>query len=97
MSDSNAESSSSSSSTLPSSNDREESFHAPEQSEAAIAAEEAFQIEEASVEHYHFLVKHANRSMELRLAVDDTVTELKAVSVPKDEGGMAVSAQCSFR
>lgn len=44
------------------------------------AVEEALEVEETSKEHYHFLVKHTKRTMEVRLAVDDTVTELKAVS-----------------
>jgi uncharacterized protein YqiB (DUF1249 family) len=42
--------------------------------------EEALIAEEQDIEHYCFLAKYASTSMEVRLAVDDSVTELKAVS-----------------
>ncbi|UZJ57016.1 hypothetical protein CBS101457_006336 [Exobasidium rhododendri] len=77
MDDPKSESSASGSSS--SSSDIQPTSDVEEQLRVNAAAEEAIQAEEMTVDHYHFLVKYANKSMEVRLAVDDTVTELKAI------------------
>jgi hypothetical protein len=77
MSDTRTEASTSTSS---SSDHASEMLDGTELSQANAVAEEAFILEEAALEHYHFLVKYTSKMMEVRLTVEDTVTELKAVS-----------------
>lgn len=44
------------------------------------ALEAALPSEEHAVEHICFLAKHASTSTEVRLSIEDTIAELKAVS-----------------